>query len=178
MTAETDVARMADHVLSNGLTGATLRPLAQAAGTSDRMLIYRFGSKEGVIAALLDHLAHRFTALLEAADLGQPASNTDLIKALITLLRRPEAEPFLRVWLDVVSGAGRNTPAFRATAARILIHFKDWIAAHLPDPGPDPQATAAICLAVIEGCLVLAAAGDPGARLVDAALDALGQTSL
>ena len=44
---------MAQHVLTHGLTHASLRPLAQAVGTSDRMLIYHFGSKEGVVGALL-----------------------------------------------------------------------------------------------------------------------------
>jgi len=32
--------RMADHLLREGMTGASLRPLAAAAGTSDRMLLY------------------------------------------------------------------------------------------------------------------------------------------
>lgn len=37
--------RMADHVLAAGLRGASLRPLAQVAGTSDRMLLYYFTNK-------------------------------------------------------------------------------------------------------------------------------------
>ncbi len=174
MTEANDLARMADHVLAHGLAGATLRPLARAAGTSDRMLIYRFGSKEGVVTALLDYLTLRFTALLEAVDLGQPVTTADLVGALVRQMRSAEAQPYLRVWLEVTAGAARDTPAYRATAARILIHFRGWIAARLPAPGPDPQAAAAFCLAVIEGCLVLGAAGDPGAELIDQALATLG----
>ena len=33
-----------DHALEHGLIGLSLRPLAAAIGTSDRMLIYHFGS--------------------------------------------------------------------------------------------------------------------------------------
>jgi len=175
LSQETDLSRMADHVLAHGLAGATLRPLARAAGTSDRMLIYRFGSKEGVISALLDHLAGRFTLFLDTADIGRPASTAELIRELLALMLHPDAQPFLRVWLDTVSGAARDTPAFRATAARILLHFRGWIAAHLPQPDPDPEATAAYCLALLEGCVVLSAAGEPGAKLVDQALAALRQ---
>jgi AcrR family transcriptional regulator len=42
-----------DYVLENGLIGLSLRPLAAALGTSDRMIIYRFGSKDGLVAEVL-----------------------------------------------------------------------------------------------------------------------------
>ncbi|TGN65727.1 TetR/AcrR family transcriptional regulator [Nocardioides eburneiflavus] len=42
-----------DYVLERGLIGLTLRPLAAALGTSDRMLIYRFGSKDSLVAEVL-----------------------------------------------------------------------------------------------------------------------------
>jgi AcrR family transcriptional regulator len=38
-----------DHVLEHGLIGLTLRPLAAAIGTSDRMLIYHFGSRDALV---------------------------------------------------------------------------------------------------------------------------------
>ena len=43
-----------DHVLAEGLIGLSLRPLAKAVGTSDRMLIYHFGSRDGLVAAIID----------------------------------------------------------------------------------------------------------------------------
>jgi AcrR family transcriptional regulator len=42
-----------DYVLEHGLVGLSLRPLAAALGTSDRMLLYHFGSKDEVVAAVL-----------------------------------------------------------------------------------------------------------------------------
>jgi AcrR family transcriptional regulator len=47
------LAAMAAHVRLMGLAGASLRPLAKAAGTSDRMLIYHFGTKAALLTALL-----------------------------------------------------------------------------------------------------------------------------
>ena len=41
--------KLAAHALENGITGLSLRPLARAAGTSDRMLIYHFGNKERLL---------------------------------------------------------------------------------------------------------------------------------
>lgn len=42
--------RVVDHVLEAGLIGFTLRPVAAAVGTSDRMLIYHFGSRDALVA--------------------------------------------------------------------------------------------------------------------------------
>ena len=45
--------QVTDHVLEHGLIGLTLRPLAAAIGTSDRMLIYHFGSRDGLVSAVV-----------------------------------------------------------------------------------------------------------------------------
>jgi len=42
-------AAVAAHLISTGLTGHGIRALASAAGTSDRMLIYYFGSKDELL---------------------------------------------------------------------------------------------------------------------------------
>jgi AcrR family transcriptional regulator len=36
------IQRLTDYVLAEGLSAASLRPLAKAAGTSDRLLLYYF----------------------------------------------------------------------------------------------------------------------------------------
>lgn len=165
--------KMADHVLLSGLTQATLRPLARAAGTSDRMLIYHFGSKEGVISALLDHLAERLTARLEATVIATPASTADLIADLLAQMQHPAVQAYGCIWLEVVANAARDLTAYRDAAARIVAHFQSWIADRLPqdlNPAADRQATAALALAVIEGCVVLGATGPQGAMTAKAAV--------
>ncbi|MDX6301398.1 MAG: hypothetical protein QOF53_2612 [Nocardioidaceae bacterium] len=42
-----------DYVLTYGLVGLSLRPLAAALGTSDRMLLYHFGTKDDLVARVL-----------------------------------------------------------------------------------------------------------------------------
>jgi AcrR family transcriptional regulator len=58
------LAACTDHVLSEGLIGLSLRPLAKAVGTSDRMLIYHFGSRDGLVAAVIDEATNRSVAHL------------------------------------------------------------------------------------------------------------------
>ncbi|TLQ42832.1 TetR/AcrR family transcriptional regulator [Streptomyces marianii] len=45
--------RVHAYVIRNGLSGLSLRPLARALGTSDRMLLYYFGTKERLVTEVL-----------------------------------------------------------------------------------------------------------------------------
>lgn len=47
------LCRVRSYVLRNGLASLSLRPLARELGTSDRMLLYYFGTKERMVAEAL-----------------------------------------------------------------------------------------------------------------------------
>ena len=158
---------LARHVLTHGLSTASLRPMARAAGTSDRMLIYHFGSKDGVIGAVLDHLAQQMASGLEAA---LPPGRADRAEALLAqvlgLLRADQLRPYVRIWMEILAEAAAGSDAHRRAADRILTFYLDWIAAR----HPDGSSGAAPMLALIEGVLVLDAAGH--GALADAAVTA------
>ena len=152
--------RMAAHVLQHGLARASLRPLAKAAGTSDRMLIYHFGSKDGLIAAILTALADRLTTSLDTAlPPGRTAGRAESLRLVMSFLRRPEASAFSHIWFDILAESKRGNPVYQDTGAKILDGFTEWIAARLPEDDPDPMLAASQLLCLIEGAVVLDAAG-------------------
>jgi len=51
--------QVTDHVLRHGLIGLTLRPVAAAIGTSDRMLIYHFESRDALVSAVVERSVER-----------------------------------------------------------------------------------------------------------------------
>jgi AcrR family transcriptional regulator len=156
---------LAAHVLEHGLNTASLRPLAASAGTSDRMLIYHFGSKDGLIAAILRHLADRMQSGLTAAlPPGPFASETELLLVIVGLMRSAPFQPYVRVWFDILSAAAQGQTAHRAAGREILELYRDWIA----DRHPDGPTAAPRLLALVEGILVLDALGQTG--LADAAM--------
>jgi len=55
-----------DYVLAHGLIGLSLRPLAAALGTSDRMLLYHFEDKDDLVVAVLRSAIERGLADLRA----------------------------------------------------------------------------------------------------------------
>ncbi len=76
------VAATVAYLLRHGLADLSLRPLAKAAGTSARLLIYHFGSKERLLAEVLEALQsglrNSFSELLaaRAAADGEPPLKT------------------------------------------------------------------------------------------------------
>jgi AcrR family transcriptional regulator len=64
-----------DYVLEHGLIGLSLRPLAAAIGTSDRMLLYHFEGKDDLIASVISASTDRSVDLLRqhpaSPDVGQ-----------------------------------------------------------------------------------------------------------
>src|SRR5262249_9462186 len=53
-----------DYVAHNGITDLTLRQLAAALGTSHRMLIHHFGSKEGLWVEIVHEVERRQRGIL------------------------------------------------------------------------------------------------------------------
>ena len=54
--------RVTDHVLEHGLIGLSLRPVAASVGTSDRMLIYHFRSRDALVSAVVARTTERAVA--------------------------------------------------------------------------------------------------------------------
>ncbi len=83
------------YVLTHGLADVSLRPLAAAIGSSTRVLLYLFGSKDGLVRALLARARTDELALL--ADVG---AGPDVVARLWEWLCRPGLRPLLTLWLE------------------------------------------------------------------------------
>ncbi len=158
---------MAAHILEYGMAGASLRPLAKAARTSDRMLIYHFGNKERLIADLLAYIADAYSSALDASlSVQQPQSRRELLDLIMAHTASPEMEPFLALWWEIVAGSARDVPGYRTAAQSIISRLLQWLIKQMPEDDPDPEGGAAYLLTLIEGAQMLSAIGhrDIGAR--------------
>lgn len=149
---------MADHLLAHGLAGSPLRALGSAAGTSDRMLLYYFADRDALLTALLDHVTTRLHAMLATAD-AQSMPFATLLRLLWDQARTPALRPYLQLFLDLATAAGRGEEPHRTAAARIAGGFIDWTAARLDPAEGVPAARAALLLATLDGLLLLDGAG-------------------
>jgi AcrR family transcriptional regulator len=160
LSRETLLPRLAAHVLEHGLGGASLRPLAKAAGTSDRMLIYHFGNKETLITELLGHIAAQYSAALDAALGDTPAATRqECLARIMAQGSRPEMQAFIVLWWDIVAGAARGVPGYREAAQAMMTRQLAWLEGQMPAGDPDPAGGARYLMTMIEGALMLSAVG-------------------
>ena len=174
---EAAIERMADHVLSEGLGAATLRPLAAAAGTSDRMLLYYFADKDELLTLTLKRIAARMTVQLDDAIPIRPRMPFSvLLEQVWKALASKSLQPFMPLWLDLASGAARGLQPHRDVAGEIADGFLDWVAIRLqPESDGKPSASAQLFLAAIEGMYLLKALGR--GAIADAAVTELAARS-
>ncbi|MEC3995487.1 TetR/AcrR family transcriptional regulator [Actinacidiphila sp. DG2A-62] len=151
------LAACTDHALAHGLPDR-LEPLAAAAGTSSRMLIYHFGSRDRLLREVLGQARQRqleaFTELLRLRP-DEPYPQT-LARAW-SAISGPEGEPYLRMFSRLHDSAGEPLwPGFRRAATT------DWLAPLEEGMGSlGRPELATVVLAVIRGLLMdLDATGD------------------
>lgn len=151
--------KLADHVLAHGLQGASLRPLAAAAGTSDRMLLHYFANKEELLTAILTLVNRRQVAMLDAAQ-AKDIPFESLLHLLAGMLKDPQVQPYLRLWLELAALAAGGEEPHRTVARKIGDDFYTWIAAALHvEREEDRQPMASLALVTLEGLVLLDALG-------------------
>lgn len=154
------VDRIADFILREGLAAASLRPMAEAAGISDRMLMYYFADKADVLTATLRLISARLMAVLDERRADAPLPAPALRARLVDMAAAPDVWPFLRLWLEIVARAGRGDPLYRPVGEALGRGYLDWIAAQLDAPDPTTRATqAAEIFTFVEGSILLRAVG-------------------
>ena len=160
LSRETLLPALAAHVLEHGLGGASLRPLARAAGTSDRMLIYHFGNKETLITELLGYIAAIYSTALDAA-LGseRPTTRQECLARILDQGGNPAMQAFLVLWWEIVAGAARGIPGYREAAEQMMTKQLAWLEQQMPADDPDPRGGARYLMTVIEGTLMLGTVG-------------------
>lgn len=144
------LAMATDYVLSQGLAGLSLRPLAAELRTSTRMLLYDFGSKEELIGAVLTAVRHRLGTQLAAYVAEASLSPADMIPALWGWLTSAENTPYLRLFFEVHVDA-LTRPEVYADGGRPLIG--DWLEFFCAELKFDP-ATATLMVATLRGLLL------------------------
>jgi AcrR family transcriptional regulator len=128
------------YVLTNGLVGMSLRPLAAALGTSDRMLIYHFASKEGLIGAVLTRAQERLAESVSTVD-AQPGSVSELVDHLWTALKTPAAAQVTRLYLETCVLAVQDPRRYGDAPTRLRGPWREPLQAGLIAFGvPAPQA--------------------------------------
>ena len=149
---------------ARGVGDRSLRELAEALGTSHRMLLHHFGSRDDLLLAIVEEVERRQMQLLP--ELGSDA--VEGIAAMWAHLRRPEMRALERLFYECYARGAQGEKPFTAMLPAAV---DGWLAAAeaATRGAADPDRTR-LGLAVIRGLLLdLVATND------DAGVDAAAQ---
>jgi len=150
-----------EYALTHGLADMSLRPLAAAIGSSPRVLLFLWGSKDGLIKALLGRArADEVTVLdgLEGSEDGAPAGLARAVEQVWSWLAAVEHRPLLRLWAEAYARSLVEPDGPWGGFARATVN--DWLVV-LADHQPPPERDSAegltrrtLALAVLRGGLL------------------------
>jgi AcrR family transcriptional regulator len=176
---------IADYVLTHGLADMSLRPLAAALGTSPRMLLYYFGSKEQLVADALAAARARQAASSRAWLAQQPQLEPADLLRRFWRWQLDEQDAFLRLFFEVYGLALQDHRRFPGFLERAVADWLDFIGTLLRQAGLSAARARTAATAVIagyRGLLLDALATNDHARtrraldlLLDALQDALSE---
>jgi AcrR family transcriptional regulator len=142
---------IADHLLSHGMKASSLRQVAAAVNTSDRMLLHYFVDKEEMMTAALNLVSERMINRLASIHSEQMPFQT-LLPYLVEMLKDPDIRPYLRLWLELAALSAGEDGSYRMIARQICDSFYVWIAAALQVEKEEERAPmAALAFATLEG---------------------------
>lgn len=154
-----------DAFADGGIGDRSLREIAEAVGTSHRMLLHHFGSRDELLLTIVDEIERRQMSVLPDAA-TEPA---DAMAAMWADVRRPELRPFERLFYECYArGAQGEEPFNRMLPGAV----ESWLTeVDAKTGGSADPAFARLGLAVTRGLLLdlIATNDDDG---VDAAAQA------
>lgn len=156
---------LVDEFAAGGVGDRSLREVAAAIGTSHRMLLHHFGSREGLLVAIVEEVERRQMGLL-------PELPTDPAKGFAAMwadLCRPELRQSERLFFECYARAAQGEKPFTRMIPGAVDGWLREVGATAD--GPFDGAMARLGLAVTRGLLLDLVATDDDAG-VDAAAQA------
>lgn len=167
------LAAAVDYVAEHGVGDQSLRQLAAGLGTSHRMLIYHFGSKQGLLVEIIRAVEARQREVLAELAREPGESAGDMARRFWRRVSDPSLWPNARLFFEVYGQALQGRPGTTHLLDDVIHAWLDPVIALGVAQGlseEDAVVAARLGLAVTRGLLLdLLATGDREA--VDAAMD-------
>jgi AcrR family transcriptional regulator len=164
-----------DYVFSHGAADLTLRPLAKALKTNARMLMYHFGSREGLMREILAGLRERGEALIQEW-FGKAKTPPTLVEFLLAYWQRmsdPRMRAVARLGFELYALALRDPRSYPGVLTDPVRYWRT-LAERTGRAPRIGEAEATLLLAATRGLMLdLCATGDR--RRVTQALNLLAR---
>jgi AcrR family transcriptional regulator len=158
------LAAAIEYAAHNGVADVSLRELAAAIGTSHRMLIYHFGSKEGLLVAIVAAVEETQRAFLRQLAADPETGPAEMVRRMWSRLADPSLWPQERLFFELYGQAlqGRaGTTGMLDDVVASWLELSTEQAMRNGIPATTARADATIAIAFTRGLILdLLATGD------------------
>ena len=137
------LAAVIDSIGRNGLGARSLRDLAADAGTSHRMLIHHFGSRDGLLVAIVTEVESRTAEVLQPL----PAEPARAVEAVWKNVAEPEQWRFERLFFECYARGAHGEEPFNRLIPALVDSWLEGLRGRARDQ-------ARLALAVVRGLLL------------------------
>jgi AcrR family transcriptional regulator len=149
-----------DYLLRVGVSAADLGEVAREVGTSARMLVHYFGSKDELIADAIGEARAQQRALFrDWFEAREDRTVAGLLRSLRELMQTPQARPYLLLFSEVYALTVQQPERFPGFTTSAAVH--DWLPtlesalrAGGDDDDDEARAQATLVLAIQRGLLL------------------------
>lgn len=162
-------------VAAEGLHRLSFGKVAARAGTSDRVVVYYFPTKDALIEAVLAAVGDGLRAGLAAAlDQTSATDHRDLVRRAWVVVRTPEAQAPIAAYVEAIGLAAAGVAPYTSMVGEVVGSWTAWFEQHLEGTAARRRSEAVAALTVLDGLLLVRVAGGP--VIADEAARALGVT--
>ncbi|MFI1380304.1 TetR/AcrR family transcriptional regulator [Embleya sp. NPDC020886] len=135
-------------VADGGAAAMSIQAVANGSGISRGSVAWHFGSKDGLLVAVVEEAFRRGTEFLEARLAEGPPGAAALTAANFALMSRPEARIYATLLLDAVSRESAVGRAYAGQYVALRRMYADYLREVTPSvtDGLDPDAVAVAML--------------------------------
>lgn len=148
------IEKTSAYLLTHGLLSVSLRPLAKALNTSDRMLLHYFSSKEALLNESLIYIANQFVVEMNKQEVGK-LHQAALIAQMGVIIQTDLFNQYMRLWLEILLSSLNSERTYGHLGGDFLDIYHAWIKSHLIiENDEQEQREISQTLAIIEGMVL------------------------
>lgn len=149
---------------SDGLHRLSFGRVAVRAGTSDRVVVYYFPTKDDLVAGVLARVGEQLLALLAPVLDGTLVDDhRALARAVWSAVGEAGSSPLVAVYVEALGLAAAGTAPYTTAAPAVVDAWTAWFAEHLVGSATHRTSEARAALALVDGLLLLRLAAGPEA---------------
>ncbi|MBI5338773.1 TetR family transcriptional regulator [Mycobacterium sp. BK558] len=141
--------------VDHGLSSLTFGRLARRLGTSDRVIVYYFPTKNALVTDVLVAIGVRLQEVLAGAFPDKAADHRQMVAAAYPVLANSAVDPLFAVYFEACGLAAAHQAPFHEVAPQLMAAWVDWLADFFSGSRARRTREAEATMALVDGLLLM-----------------------